>query len=94
MNTSRFKMAEEFLMNQNVSSHNLEAATKYLFKKHSQIPVEDQHLRLYMKNHYLFKEWVRIKTGGVLCTNQQIINVQKNLFKTTLAKMGRGILKG
>lgn len=47
-----------------------------------------------MQKHYLFEEWVRLKSGGVICTNQEIINLQKNLFKSFLAKMGRGILKG
>ena len=47
-----------------------------------------------MKEHYLFHEWKRIKNGGVICTNDAIITVQKNLFKSTLAKMGRNILKG
>lgn len=47
-----------------------------------------------MKSHYLFKEWVRVKNGGVVCTNEAIINVQKNLFKSTITKMGRSILKG
>lgn len=47
-----------------------------------------------MTEHYLFHEWVRIKDGGVICTNTALINVQKNMFKEALTKMGRNILKG
>ncbi len=47
-----------------------------------------------MTEHYLFNEWVRTKNGGVICTNDAIVTAQKNLFKQTLSKMGKNILKG
>ncbi len=47
-----------------------------------------------MTQHYLFKDWVRGKNGGVICTNQDAINGQKKLFKEAITKLGKNILKG
>ena len=47
-----------------------------------------------LTEHYLFKEWMRCKTGGVACTNVDKITVQKNLFKYGLVKYGKNLLKG
>lgn len=44
-------------------------------------PINDEKYHKYMTQHYLFKEWARSKSGGVICTNQDTINNQKRLFK-------------
>lgn len=65
-----------------------------MLKRSIQVPVDDEKYRKMMTEHYLFKEWKRIKGGGVVCTNEKQVNNQKNLFKTGLSRMGKGILKG
>lgn len=35
-----------------------------------------------------------MKAGGVLCTDEPLIKIQKDLFKMGLAKFGKSILKG
>ena len=47
-----------------------------------------------MADHYLCKEWVRRKEGGVICTNETIINEQKKMFKHVITTFGNNILKG
>jgi hypothetical protein len=47
-----------------------------------------------MKDHYLYKDWTRVKAGGVKCFNEKIVNEQKKLFKKIITKMGQSILKG
>jgi hypothetical protein len=47
-----------------------------------------------MTKHYLFDEWVRAKYGGVICTNSEVIGFQKKMFKESLTKLGKQILKG
>ena len=47
-----------------------------------------------MTEHYLFKEWVRRKNGGVICTNENIINEQKKIFKSVLTMMKNNLLSG
>jgi hypothetical protein len=37
---------------------------------------------------------VRVKSGGVVCTNQDVVDKQKKLFKEGITKLGRQILKG
>ena len=47
-----------------------------------------------MKEHYLYKDWTRVKHGGVACYNEKIIGEQKKLFKKVITKMGSSLLKG
>ena len=68
--------------------------TTYLKKNHQIWPLEAEENKKLMNEHYLFKEWIRIKNGGVVCTNQAIIAEQKRLFKYFLTKMGSNLLKG
>lgn len=74
----------------------INAPTKlgYLTTYHSQKPEEAEKYHKFMKKHYLFGDWVRIKEGGVLCTNEAQIQTQKSLFKSALTKMGKNLLRG
>jgi len=66
----------------------------YLKNRYSLQPENEPKFRVLMNKHYLFDSWMRMKAGGVLCTDEVSIKTQKDLFKMGLAKFGKCILKG
>lgn len=46
-----------------------------------------------MTEHFLFNEWKVSKNGGVICTNETIIEEQKKVFKLILSRMGSNFFK-
>lgn len=67
---------------------------RYLKHRYQLTPIEGFDIKgNLMKEHYLWKDWVRRKEGGVICTNEELVNSQKKLFKDTVTSLGSQILK-
>lgn len=47
-----------------------------------------------LKSHFLFGDWQRSSKGGVILVNEEVMNVQKKIFRLLLARLGNSILSG
>ena len=69
----------------------LEKEFQYLRHRHCGVPASRKPCEL-MKEHYLDREWVRGKNGGLLCINERILSEQKKVLKHVFTTFGKNLL--
>jgi hypothetical protein len=65
----------------------------YLRVHHRTEPREPEEPRKITTKHYLFEDWQVAKNGGVICTNEAMINEQKKVFSHIIKSIGKNIFK-
>ena len=71
----------------------------WLDKKNNRIPTEPLDLseaelkEKLIKEHFVFKEWRRAKSGGLVCSDMELIADQKKMIKKIISSIGNNIFK-
>jgi|JI6StandDraft_1071083.scaffolds.fasta_scaffold05571_7 hypothetical protein len=65
----------------------------YLNVMHKTSPQSPENPRKLTTKHYLFEDWQVAKSGGVICTNEAMINEQKKVFSHVIKSIGKNIFK-
>ena len=66
---------------------------KYLSQYFTMVPLEVSLKKELLTQHFLFSEWNRKFTGGIVCKDSNPINEQKKVCKHILTTMGKNVIQ-